>query len=173
MAPWLACALKAVGLPVVVIGAWRVASALRMRPLKTGQKDARALAETLHSGCFTAVFATSEESHRIKALLSARDQLVRDKRSLFGQIRGLLRSFRIRLGKRRGSCMSRYVSINSEDAGNGGLDNFDAEADFKHVALYLVAQWKMMLGDAEHGAMVNDRGEQHQGFTGAVVSYTW
>lgn len=103
MAPWLARALKSIGLPVVVMDARRVANALKARPVKTDRKDARALAEMLHAGWFTAVFVKSEGSHRIKALLSARDQLVRNKRSLFGQIRGLLRPFGIRLGTRQGS----------------------------------------------------------------------
>ena len=101
--PWLARALKAQGLPVVVMDARRVAKALEARPVKTDRKDARALAEMLHAGWFTAVFVKSAESHRLKALLTARDQLVRNKRSLFGQIRGLLRPFGIRLGSRQGS----------------------------------------------------------------------
>lgn len=39
----------------------------------------------------------------MKALLTARDQLVRNKRSLFGQIRGLLRPFGVRFETRQGS----------------------------------------------------------------------
>lgn len=86
-----------------------------------------------------------------------------------------------------GSYMSQYFSINSQDAANSGLDNYDADADFKHVALNLgtsytfldhwalnlVAQWKMMTGDADDSPVVDDQGETHQGFLGAVVSYTW
>ena len=49
------------------------------------------------------VYLKSEESHRLRALLSARDQMVRTKRSLLGQIRGLLRPFGIRLASRQGS----------------------------------------------------------------------
>lgn len=101
--PWLARALKASGLPVVVMDARRVAKALAARPVKTDRKNARALAEMLLAGRFTAVFVKSAESHRLKALLTARDQLVRNKPSLFGQIRGLLRPFGVRLGSRQGS----------------------------------------------------------------------
>jgi transposase len=71
--------------------------------VKTDRTDARALAEMLQSGWYWAVYLKSEESHRRKALLSARDQLVRNKRSFFGQIRGLLRPFGIRLGGRMGT----------------------------------------------------------------------
>jgi transposase len=45
----------------------------------------------------------SEDSHRAKALLSARDQLVRNKRTFFGQIRGLLRPFGIKLASWQGT----------------------------------------------------------------------
>jgi transposase len=89
--PWLARGLKALGLPVVVMDARRAADALKARVMKTDVADARALAEMLRTGWYTEVFVKSEDSHRIKALLSARDQLVRNKRTFFGQIRGLLR----------------------------------------------------------------------------------
>jgi len=101
--PWLARALKARNLPVIVMDARRAASALKARPVKTDRADARALAEMLQSGWYTEVFVKSEESHRIKALLSARDQLVRNKRTFFGQIRGMLRPFGIRLPARQGT----------------------------------------------------------------------
>jgi len=101
--PWLARELRARGLPVVVMDAGRAADALKARPVKTDRADARALAEMLQTGWYTEVFVKSEDSHRIKALLSARDQLVRNKRSFFGQIRGMPRPFGIRLGGRMGT----------------------------------------------------------------------
>ena len=101
--PWLARLLKGFGLPVVVMDARRAADAVKARPTKTDRTDARALAEMLRTGWFTPVFVKSEESHRLKALLSARDQLVRNKRTFFGQIRGLLRPFGIKLGSRQGT----------------------------------------------------------------------
>lgn len=101
--PWLARSLKSLGLPVVVMDARRAADALKARVMKTDVADARALAEMLRTGWYTEVFVKSEDSHRIKALLSARDQLVRNKRTFFGQIRGLLRPFGIRLASRQGT----------------------------------------------------------------------
>ncbi len=101
--PWLARGLRSGGLAVVVMDARRAADAMKARPVKTDRADARALAEMLRSGWFTEVFVKSEESHRLKALLSARDQLVRNKRTLFGQIRGMLRPFGIRLAGRQGT----------------------------------------------------------------------
>ncbi len=69
--------------------------------MKTDVADARSLAEMLRTGWFREVFVKSEDSRRIKALLSARDQLVRNKRTFSGQIRGLLRPFGIRLAARQ------------------------------------------------------------------------
>lgn len=101
--PWLARSLKLLGLPVVVMDARRAADALKARVIKTDASDARALAEMLRTGWYGEVFVKSEDSHRAKALLSARDQLVRNKRTFFGQIRGLLRPFGIRLASRQGT----------------------------------------------------------------------
>ncbi len=86
-----------------------------------------------------------------------------------------------------GNYMSHYFSINSSDAANSGLDNFDADADFKDFALNvgagyeisrrwdlsLLSQYKLMLGDAEDSPVVDDQGEEHQFFGGFVISYTW
>lgn len=101
--PWLARGLRAHGLPVVVMDARRAADALKARVVKTDESDARALAEMLRTGWYGEVFVKSEDSDRIKALLSARDQLVRNKRTFFGQIRGMLRPFGIRLASRQGT----------------------------------------------------------------------
>lgn len=101
--PWLARGLVAQGLPVVVMDARRAADALKARPVKTDRADAQALAEMLRTGWYTEVFVKSEESHRIKALLLSRDQLVRMKRQVYGQIRGVLRPFGIRLPARAGT----------------------------------------------------------------------
>lgn len=101
--PWLARGLKRRGLPVVVMDARRASDAMKARPVKTDRADARALAEMLCTGWYTEVFLKSEESHRHKALLSARDQLVRNKRTFFGQIRGMLRPFGIKLAPRQGT----------------------------------------------------------------------
>lgn len=101
--PWLARGLLSFELPVVVMDARRAADAMKARPTKTDRTDARALAEMLRSGWFSQVFVKSEESHRIKALLSAREQLVKNKRTFFGQIRGMLRPFGIKLPGRQGT----------------------------------------------------------------------
>jgi hypothetical protein len=57
----------------------------------------------LQTGWYGEVHVKSEDSHRHRALLGARDQLVTNKRMLCGQIRGLLRPFGITVKVRMGS----------------------------------------------------------------------
>ena len=56
----------------------------------------------LRTGWFSSVYVKSVDTHRLKALLGARDQLVKLKRSLGNQVRGLLRPFGINLPSRAG-----------------------------------------------------------------------
>ena len=103
LSPYLCRSLLSYGLPVVCMDARRAADAVKSRRVKTDRADAHALAEMLRTGWYTSVHVKSEEAHRLKALLGARDQLVRIKRSLGNQIRGLLRPFGIRLPARQGT----------------------------------------------------------------------
>lgn len=100
--PWLYRSLKGLGLPVVCMDARRAADAVKARSVKTDKADARALAEMLQTGWYGEVHVKSEDSHRHRALLGARDQLVTNKRMLCGQIRGLLRPFGITVKARMG-----------------------------------------------------------------------
>ena len=103
MTPWLARELAKVGFPVVCMDARAAADAVRSRRVKSDKADAYALAEMLRTGWYRAVYVKSEDSHRLKAMLGARDQLVRAKRALGNQVRGLLRPFGIRLPSRQGT----------------------------------------------------------------------
>jgi len=102
MTPWLYHELKGLGFPVVCMDARRAADALKARPEKTDKADAQALAEMLASGWYSPVHVKTMESHRLKALLGAREQLVTVKRQLYGQVRGLLRPFGIKISARAG-----------------------------------------------------------------------
>jgi hypothetical protein len=73
-----------------------------------GGKKARCTGKLSQCGCmvgfwYSAVHVKSEQSHRVKTLLGSRDQLVRAKRALGNQVRGVLRPFGIRLPSRQGT----------------------------------------------------------------------
>jgi transposase len=87
---------------MICTDARRAADAIKSRRIKSDQSDAFALAEMLRTGWFTSAHVKSVDSHRLKALLGARDQLVKAKRSLGNQVRGLLRPFGITLPSRAG-----------------------------------------------------------------------
>ncbi len=87
---------------MICMDARRAADAIKSCRIKSDKGDACALAEMLRTGWFTSVHVKSAGTHQLKALLGARDQLVKVKRSLGNQVRGLLRPFGIRLPSRAG-----------------------------------------------------------------------
>ena len=101
--PHLHRSLAAMDFKMVCMDARRTADAIKSRRIKTDKGDAQALAEMLRTGWFTDVHVKTVDTHRLKALLGARDQLVKVKRSLGNQVRGLLRPFGIRLPARQGT----------------------------------------------------------------------
>jgi transposase len=95
--PHLFRSLAAMGYPMVCMDARRAAGAIKSRRLKSDKAAAFALAEMLRRGWFSPVHLKSIDSHKIKTLLGARDQLVKAKRAFGNQGRGLLRPFGVRL----------------------------------------------------------------------------
>ena len=69
LTPWLYHGLSDLGLPMVCMDAHRASDALKAPAEKTDNADARALAEMLASGWYSAVHVKSLESHQLKALL--------------------------------------------------------------------------------------------------------
>jgi transposase len=88
------------GYPMECMDARRAADAIKSRRIKNDKAGAFALAEMLRTGWFSPVHVKSLDSHRLKTLLGARDQLVKAKRSLGNRVSGLLRPFGIRLPSR-------------------------------------------------------------------------
>lgn len=157
--PHLHRSLAALDFPMVCMDARRTADAIKSRRIKTDKGDAQALAEMLRTGWFTAVHVKTADTHRLKALLGARDQLIKIKRSLGNQVRGLLRPFGIRLPSRVGtklytqaahratqgdpilnaSIAARLEALVSIDAQLGKLDG-----ELKELARRNEVAWRLM-----------------------------
>src|ERR1700742_1382131 len=96
---WLTHALKAEGLPVVCLDARHAQAVLSVRPNKSDRGDARGLAEMVRVGWFKAVQVKSLASHERKALLIVRHQLVDMRVRIDNQLRGILKTFGLVIGK--------------------------------------------------------------------------
>ncbi|MFQ5626535.1 MAG: transposase, partial [Methyloligellaceae bacterium] len=96
---WLWTELNARGLPVICIDARHAKAALKMQINKSDRNDAVGIARIMQCGWFKRVRVKSAKSHAIKALLSSRALLVKIKRDVENQIRGLLKNTGLLLGK--------------------------------------------------------------------------
>jgi transposase len=76
---------------------------------KTDQNDAEGLAQIMRTGWYRAVHVKSYESHRARALLGARSQLVGMTTRLSNHIRGVLKVFGLLPGAMRGLPFDRRV----------------------------------------------------------------
>ena len=99
LSSWLWHELKAAGFPVVCLDARHAKAALSMRINKTDRNDARGLAELIRMGWYREAKVKSMESRQIRALLTARSKLVDLRRDLENQMRGLLKSLGLIIGK--------------------------------------------------------------------------
>ncbi|HUC61919.1 MAG TPA: IS110 family transposase [Alphaproteobacteria bacterium] len=111
LAVWLWNELRDRGLPIVCLDARHANAALKMRPNKTDRNDAAGLAQIVRTGWFKQVRIKSRASYELRALLSAREVLVRSRVKLENEIRGLLRTFGILFGKVQGSFSRRAAEI--------------------------------------------------------------
>lgn len=81
---WLTCELAQRGAPVVCIDARAAHKALSARKIKSDRSDAEALAQLARTGWFQEVRIKSEESDRLRLLLSARERLIRIRMDIEG-----------------------------------------------------------------------------------------
>ncbi|MEG3178978.1 transposase, partial [Sphingomonas sp. RB3P16] len=102
MTVWLWHAFTALELPIVCLDARHAAAALKLQMNKTDRNDAFGLARLVRSGWYRPVAVRSMETHRLRALLITRDQLVGMSTALINKIRGLAKTFGILIGPGKG-----------------------------------------------------------------------
>ena len=92
--------LRAAGLPVTCVDARHMASVLSARINKNDRNDARGIAQMMRAGLYKEVQVKSDEACQLKVLLGSRRQLVMNRQQLMGTVRGLLKIYGIKLGKK-------------------------------------------------------------------------
>ena len=96
---WLWTELKRLGLPVICIDARHAKAVLKMQINKSDRNDAAGIARIMQTGWYKEVRVKNLDSHAIKALLTSRALLVKIKRDLENQIRGLLKNLGLVIGR--------------------------------------------------------------------------
>ena len=95
---WLTRELARLDAPVVCIDARAAHKALSARMNKSDRADAEGLAQLARTGWYREVHIKSESSDRLRLLLGARERMIRIRRDIEGQARGVLKTYGIRLG---------------------------------------------------------------------------
>ena len=97
---WLVSGLRARGWQgVVCIDSHLMATILAVNVNKTDRNDARAIANAIRCNNYKEVHIKSIESVKTNALLTSRHALVKQKTHLYGVLRGVLKTFGLKLGK--------------------------------------------------------------------------
>jgi transposase len=96
---WLWTELKRLGLPVICIDARHAKAVLKMQINKSDRNDAAGIARIMRTGWFKEVRVKDLSNHAVKALLASRALLVKIKRDLENQIRGLLKNVGLVIGR--------------------------------------------------------------------------
>lgn len=94
---WLQRGLVDLGLPAICIDARKAHKSLSARLNKSDSADAEGLAQLARTGWFTPVHVRSEEADRLRALVGTRERLIRLRKDLEGHIRGVLKTFGMRM----------------------------------------------------------------------------
>lgn len=98
LSSWLQQGLAKHGLPAVIVDARHAKQALSARLNKTDINDAEGLAQLARTGWYKQVLAKRPVTRRIRSVMMARELLVRQRRDISNQIRGLLRGFGLKVG---------------------------------------------------------------------------
>jgi transposase len=98
LAPYLYSGLVARGVRAVCIETRHMKAFAKASPVKTDRKDAHLIALAMKAGLYRAVHVKTDESQRLRFLLTARELLMRQVRQLEGTLRGSFKAFGLRMG---------------------------------------------------------------------------
>jgi transposase len=96
---WVWTELNKMGLPVICIDARHAKAVLKMQINKSDRNDAAGIARIMQTGWFREVRVKDLDSHSVRALLASRALLVKIKRDLENQVRGLLKNLGLVIGR--------------------------------------------------------------------------
>lgn len=95
---WLVDNLCKLGLPAIAVCSRQMEKILSTRINKTDRNDARGIAQALRAGFYREVHHKSQEAVEIKVLIATRRVLIKQRNQLKGSVRGLLKTYGIRIG---------------------------------------------------------------------------
>jgi transposase len=122
LSPWLQVELKQRGLPAICLEAWHARAALSAMRNKTDKADARGIAHIVRTGWFREVHIKSEESYRLRLLLTQRRNLKRKFLDIENAIRHSIKTFGLKVGKvSRGQFEARVRELVANDPLIAGL----------------------------------------------------
>jgi len=98
LSQWLFSGMAEAGLPVICVETRHMKAALAAQVNKTDRNDARGIAQMMRVGLYRPVHVKSEASQEKRTLLAARKLLQRQNRAIENDVRGLLRSFGLKVG---------------------------------------------------------------------------
>jgi transposase len=98
LSQWLHAGLTKLDLPVVCLETRHLKATLKAMPNKTDRNDARGMAQVVRTGWYKEVHVKSLPAQETRALLAARQLLVRQVKDIALSLRGLLRNFGLKLG---------------------------------------------------------------------------
>ena len=114
-ATWLWTELRKLGLPVICIDARHAKAALKMQLNKSDRNDAVGIARIMQCGWYKEVRVKDLDSHAIKAVLISRALLVKIKRDIENQIRGLLKNLGLVIGQAKMTLFAARAAQLTED----------------------------------------------------------
>jgi transposase len=110
LSQWLFAAMKEVNLAVELLETRHVRDAFKAMPVKSDRNDARGIAQLMRLGWFRPVHCKSMDAQETRSLLTARKLVQSKLRDVENSLRGILRGFGLKVGKKFAGRIEELVS---------------------------------------------------------------